>query len=73
VKVGDLVVVRPGTDDPRLPDNRMGVIILGWLARSGVQQKEITEGCGFDTAKILFNNGEIMMFHTDYLAVVDKK
>jgi hypothetical protein len=73
VKVGDLVVVTPGTDDPRLPDNRMGVIILGLHGQWRLQQKEITEGCDFDTAKILFSNGEIMMFHTDYLAVVDKK
>jgi len=64
----------------------MGVIILGLRERrreprrwhtERAQQKakayEITEGGGFDLAKIFFSNGEILMFHTDYLAVVDKK
>tara|TARA_Y100000310_G_scaffold336660_1_gene421814 strand:- start:776 stop:988 length:213 start_codon:yes stop_codon:yes gene_type:complete len=67
VKVGDLVEVRRGTDDPRLPKNRIGLIIdTEFEPPIGFKPKKL------DVAKVLFSNGETLEFHRDYLFVVSK-
>ena len=55
LSIGDLVCVREGTHDKRLPVGRTGLII---------------EQAGTDIYKVWMTNGETLKFHSMFLEVV---
>jgi len=62
IKVGDLVKILPGTEDARLPKNRMGVVINN---DPGKQPGQTT------TWNVHFiNNGVSMRFHEMFIEVI---
>ena len=62
--MGDLVKIKPGTEDYRMPDGRVGVIVKRISIKSTIEN-----GAHHDTAvfDILFTNGETLKFHSKWL------
>ena len=57
MKVGTLVKIKEDTDDKRLPENRMGIIV-------NVEEKELYH--------IRFINGNTLMFHKNFIHVINE-
>ena len=59
-KQGDLVKIKDGTEDARMPDHRMGLIV----------EQVVAKGKLCDVFNIWFLNGETLKFHGMYLEKV---
>ena len=64
LKPGDLVRIKEGTHDSRLPDSRLGILMYEYKAVLPYTDREPQNtGCWM----ILFTNGELLHFHEYYI------
>lgn len=64
VKVGDLVRIKEGVDDPDLPPSRIGLISETTFSRDTTD---------VDMAIVLFANGVALRFHKYFLEIIEEK
>ena len=67
VKVGDLVRIKEGVDDPDLPTSRVGLISEITFSRV------FGEGGEVEMAIVLFSSGVTLRFHKYFLEVIEEK
>ena len=68
IKIGDLVRVKDGTHDPRMPDGRVGLV-----AKRIFTKKTTASGYPMKATlvfEVLFTNGECLNFHKMWLEKV---
>ena len=65
IEIGDLVRIKDGTHDPRMPDGRVGIVAKGVFTKK-------TTASGYPMQptlvfEVLFTNGECLNFHKMWL------
>ena len=66
-KVGDLIRVKHSTSDPKMPDDRTGLIVECDAPGNGEKRQGFT-----DIWRVLMTNGNILRFHEMFLELVDE-
>ena len=59
MKIGALVKIKENTEDPRMPTDRMGIIVKLTPDEPNI-------------AHVRFNNGNILMFHHSYIETISE-
>ena len=67
IKKGDLVRVKPGTNDEHLPDSRIGLVLENERTDGTAGLRPVT-----DVFIVLFTNGKTLRFHEMWLETVDR-
>ena len=66
-QLGDLVKIKPGTEDHRMPDGRVGVIVERVSVRTSMPATDPPAAYATAVFDILFTNGETLKFHSRWL------
>ena len=65
MKVGTLVKIREGTDDDRLPEHRIGLVVKVGIHRNRYRSSELVY-------HVQFNNGRTLKFFEDFIEVISE-
>jgi len=65
MKVGTLVRIREGTDDDRLPESRVGLIVETETQHNRYRASELLY-------HVRFNNGRTLKFYKDFIEVISE-
>lgn len=67
-KVGDLIRVKDSTSDPKMPDDRTGLIVECYAPGNGERRQGFT-----DIWRVLMTNGNILRFHEMFLEKINEE
>ena len=63
MEIGTLVKIKENTNDSRMPDDRIGIVVK-------VSDEKATPSLEPNIFHIRFNNGNVLRFHQDYLETI---
>ena len=65
MKIGSLVKIREGTDDDRLPEHRIGLVVKVGIHHNRYRSSELVY-------HVQFNNGRTLKFFEDFVEVLSE-